>query len=123
MVQEVGHLCDLWAHSSDPNNVMTDQGGGTADQITPNQCCMISTSRFVSATPCGPIEIPLDLQETDIEAPIRIPILQSNALQVANRKEPGSQPTMPSRVAQASLAVLVLVVTARSAYRRLAGPQ
>ena len=46
MVQELGHLADLWAHSSDPNNVMTDVGGGTADQITGFQCCMIRSSRF-----------------------------------------------------------------------------
>lgn len=54
VVQEIGHLCDLWAHSSDPNNVMTDQPGGTHDQITESQCCMIRTSRFVHYTrPCG----------------------------------------------------------------------
>lgn len=54
VVQEIGHLADLWQHSSDPNNVMTDQGGGTHDQITSFQCCMIRTSRFVKATvPCG----------------------------------------------------------------------
>jgi hypothetical protein len=50
MVQEIGHLADMWAHSSDPNNVMTDQPGGTHDQITPFQCCMLRTSRFVTAT-------------------------------------------------------------------------
>lgn len=54
IVQEIGHLADLWAHSSDPNNVMTDQGGGTHDQITEAQCCMIRTSRFVRfGRPCG----------------------------------------------------------------------
>jgi hypothetical protein len=54
IVQEIGHLADLWSHSSDPNNVMTDQPGGTHDQITHFQCCMIRTSRFVQATPpCG----------------------------------------------------------------------
>lgn len=54
VVQEIGHLCDLWAHSSDPNNVMTDQSGGTHDQITESQCCMIRTSRFVRfVRPCG----------------------------------------------------------------------
>lgn len=53
VVQEIGHLCDLWAHSSDPNNVMTDQGGGTHDQITRNQCCVIRSSRFAKlALPC-----------------------------------------------------------------------
>jgi hypothetical protein len=54
VVQEIGHLADLWSHSSDPNNVMTDQPGGTHDQITHLQCCMILTSRFAQATPpCG----------------------------------------------------------------------
>ena len=54
VVQEIGHLAELWSHSSDPDNVMTDQGGGTHDQITHHQCCMIRTSRFVRATPpCG----------------------------------------------------------------------
>lgn len=54
VVQEIGHLADLWSHSSDPNNVMTDQPGGTHDQITRFQCCMIRTSRFAKATPpCG----------------------------------------------------------------------
>jgi len=46
IVQEIGHLADLWSHSSDPNNVMTDQGGGTHDQVTSNQCCMLRTARF-----------------------------------------------------------------------------
>lgn len=41
IVQEIGHLCDLWAHSLDPNNVMTDQAGGTSDQIDEHQCCII----------------------------------------------------------------------------------
>jgi hypothetical protein len=51
VVQEIGHLADLWAHTSDPNNVMTDQPGGTHDQITSWQCCMIRTSRFAKFTP------------------------------------------------------------------------
>ena len=51
VVQEIGHLCDLWAHSSDNNNVMTDQPGGTHDQVTESQCCMIRTSRFASLHP------------------------------------------------------------------------
>lgn len=54
IVQEIGHLADLWGHSSDPNNVMTDQPGGTADQITDHQCCMIRTSRFAHGTPVCP---------------------------------------------------------------------
>jgi len=51
VVQEIGHLADLWSHSDDPNNVMTDQPDGTHDQITSFQCCMIRTSRFVKFTP------------------------------------------------------------------------
>lgn len=46
IVQEIGHLADLWSHSSDPDNVMTDQPGGTHDQVTANQCCMLRTARF-----------------------------------------------------------------------------
>jgi hypothetical protein len=58
VVQEIGHLCELWAHSSDPNNVMTDQPGGTHDQVTETQCCMIRTSRFASFhPPCGPLRL------------------------------------------------------------------
>lgn len=49
MVQEIGHLCDLFGHSNDPNNVMTDQSSGTSDQITEHQCCIIRSSRFVGA--------------------------------------------------------------------------
>ena len=55
VVQEIGHLADLWAHTSDPDNVMTDQGGGTHDQITNWQCCMIRTSRFTCNV--NPIEL------------------------------------------------------------------
>jgi hypothetical protein len=51
IVQEIGHLADLWAHSSDPDNVMTDQSGGTHDQITSGQCCMIRTARFTRGAP------------------------------------------------------------------------
>ena len=46
VVHEIGHLADLWGHSADPNNIMTDQPGGTHDQITDFQCCMLRTSRF-----------------------------------------------------------------------------
>jgi hypothetical protein len=54
IVQEIGHLADLWGHSSDPNNVMTDQPGGTHDQITPGQCCMFRSARFTTVMPgCG----------------------------------------------------------------------
>ena len=37
------------------DNVMTDQPGGTHDQITRWQCCMIRTSRFVTIVP--PLEL------------------------------------------------------------------
>lgn len=54
IVQEIGHLADLWSHSSDPDNVMTDQPGGTHDQVTSNQCCMLRTARFTLGYPrCG----------------------------------------------------------------------
>lgn len=55
VVQEIGHLADLWGHTSDPNNVMTNVGGGTHDQITPSQCCTIRTSRF--SCPAIPLRI------------------------------------------------------------------
>lgn len=44
MVQEIGHLADLWTHDDDPNNVMYGKGAGT--QITSGQCCMFRTARF-----------------------------------------------------------------------------
>ncbi len=49
VVQEIGHLADLWAHSDDSNNVMF--GNGAGDQITRAQCCVIRSSRFVTITP------------------------------------------------------------------------
>lgn len=53
IVHEIGHLSDLWSHTSDPNNIMTDQPGGTHDQLTDTQCCMIRTSRFARfVRPC-----------------------------------------------------------------------
>jgi len=55
VVQEIGHLAGHFWHSSDPNNVMTDQPGGTHDQITSFQCCLFRTSEFTS--PVGPIEV------------------------------------------------------------------
>ncbi len=51
VVHEIGHLADLWGHTSDPDNIMTDQPGGTGDQITDHQCYMIRTSRFACANP------------------------------------------------------------------------
>jgi hypothetical protein len=43
---EIGHLCDLWRHSSDPDNVMTVRRGGTEDRLTRDQALLIRTSRF-----------------------------------------------------------------------------
>ena len=61
VIQEIGHLVDMWSHSSDPNNVMTDQPGGTHDQITEFQCCMFRTSRFAKfRLPCGLFGAPSD---------------------------------------------------------------
>jgi len=49
VVQEIGHLADLWAYSDDPDIVMTNVGGRTSDQLT----CAYSSSRFVTIiTPC-----------------------------------------------------------------------
>ena len=51
VVQEIGHLADLWGHSDDPDNVMSNQPGGTRDQVTSGQCCMFRTARFARALP------------------------------------------------------------------------
>lgn len=54
IVHEIGHLADLWPHSKDPDNVMTNLDGGTHDQLTRFQCCMIRTSRFARfKRPCA----------------------------------------------------------------------
>jgi hypothetical protein len=54
VVHEIGHLADLWSHTSDPDNIMTNTPGGTHDQITDFQCCMLRTSRFARfLLPCG----------------------------------------------------------------------
>lgn len=131
MVQEIGHLCDLWAHSSDPNNVMTDdQGGGTADQITASQCCMIRTSRFATGAPClqaGPIEFdrvqPL-LQAAEAETSEEAAPLarHSHGFQALHQKTPGgSSPVLVSRVAQALLAGVLLARVGRALTQRLRG--
>lgn len=83
VVHEIGHLADL-THTSDPNNVMTDQQGGTHDQLTHVQCCLIRTSRFANvvdqtvqvgiqapatgATILEPAEVPFKRQEIKPEA-------------------------------------------------------
>ena len=46
LVHELGHLADLWGHSKDPQNLMTDQPGGSHDRLTQVQVAMIRTSRF-----------------------------------------------------------------------------
>lgn len=74
VVQEIGHLCDLWEHSSDPNNVMTDVGGGTHDQITAWQCCMIRSSRFAKlAPPCDLLSLAADRLTARLKASVGEP--------------------------------------------------
>lgn len=47
VVQEIGHLSDLWAHSDTSGNIMANPCG---DNVTQAQCCIIRTSRFVCGT-------------------------------------------------------------------------
>lgn len=49
VVQEIGHLADIWPHSDDPDNVMSNEPGGSRDQLTRGQCCLIRTSRFTTS--------------------------------------------------------------------------
>ena len=49
IVHELGHLCDLFGHHSDPDNVMHETGAGT--DLTDHQCCMIRVSKFTRACP------------------------------------------------------------------------
>lgn len=119
MVQEIGHLCDLWAHSSDPNNVMTDQPGGTKDQITSAQCCMMRTSRFTSSLPCAPPETPSAPDRTVLTVSDNGAARHSNAFQVLRSRTPGSEPPMPSRMVQAAVAVVVATNAVRRVYRLL----
>lgn len=120
MVQEIGHLCDLWGHSSDPNNVMTDQGGGTSDQITAGQCCMMRTSRFSSVTACGEPEVPGNPDDVRLLSSDRGSLLHSHGFQVARHKTTESQPMLTSRVVEAGIALLLLAAAARVSYPRLA---
>lgn len=74
VVQEIGHLADLYAHTSDPDNVMTDQDGGTHDQITDWQCCMIRTSRFAKFTlPCFLIGMRRSRLSTEVKSTVGEP--------------------------------------------------
>ena len=51
VVHELGHLADLWSHSPDPANVMTDRPGGSHDRFTTRQLALLRTCRFVGAAP------------------------------------------------------------------------
>ena len=51
IVHEIGHLCGLWTHSRDPDNLMTVRSGGSHDRLTRGQRSMIRTSRFASVFP------------------------------------------------------------------------
>jgi len=118
MVQEIGHLADLWAHSSDPNNVMTDRSGGTADQITSFQCCMLRTSRFSSALPCLRVPRP-DLSRESAPSPPAprpsrpdaepraTPGIVSHAFQRMRGPEPSARGLSASGAAQAAVALAV----------------
>jgi hypothetical protein len=58
IVHEIGHLADLWRHSPDPDNVMTDRPGGRHDALTPSQRALLRTCRFVGRLPpCDPVAI------------------------------------------------------------------
>jgi hypothetical protein len=58
LVHELGHLADLWRHTKDPQNLMTDQPGGSHDQLTRVQVAMIRTSRFARAVRVASVRIP-----------------------------------------------------------------
>ena len=53
IVHEIGHLCGLWTHSPNPDNLMTVRSGGSHDRLTRGQRSMIRTSRFASVFPPG----------------------------------------------------------------------
>ena len=53
IVHEIGHLCGLWTHSRDADNVMTVRSGGSHDRLTRAQRSMIRTSRFACVLPPG----------------------------------------------------------------------
>ena len=125
MVQEIGHLADLWGHSSDPDNVMTDQPGGTADQITAFQCCMLRTSRFSSGVPCPRIPLPdLERPERSPEAappegPVEPPgpHAVSHGFQRRRGPEPAERQSGASGAAAAGAALLTLVWLGRRLLR------
>lgn len=88
VVQEIGHLADLWTHTSDPNNVMTDVGGGTHDQITTFQCCMIRTSRFS----CHPIPLRIGRRRFELAAvlPSESPFRRKSGAPESKEEQPNS---------------------------------
>jgi hypothetical protein len=108
LVQEIGHLADLWSHSSDPANVMTDQPGGSADQITRFQCCMFRTSRFSSAVPCPrlpAIDLAAEAPAPEPTAPAPERGAVSHAFQRLRGGEPSARPISPSGAMQLGIAV------------------
>ena len=54
IVQEIGHIADIWPHSDDPDDVMSN-GAGARNQLTHLQCCLLRTSRFSRVTPFFPV--------------------------------------------------------------------
>lgn len=54
IVQEIGHSADIWLHSDDPDNVMSN-GPGARNQLTHFQCCLLRTSRFSRVAPFFPV--------------------------------------------------------------------
>ena len=58
LVHELGHLADLWRHSEDPNNVMTDQAGGSHARLTRFQAAMIRSSRFARGVRVVSVRVP-----------------------------------------------------------------
>ena len=47
LAHEMGHACDL-LHSDDVNNLMAPTDASTVANITPAQCCVVRSSRFVT---------------------------------------------------------------------------
>ena len=56
IVHEIGHLADLWTHTNDPHNVMTDRPGGRHDEITLFQQRLLQTCPFVTSSSCRSVE-------------------------------------------------------------------
>jgi hypothetical protein len=105
IVHEIGHLSDLWAHTSDPDNIMTNQPGGSQDRITAHQCCMMRTSRFARSEQCGP-RLAL-LPDRDVAGVAPVPGM------VPPIERPSDVPAggvMPTRLAQAGLAIATTAV-------------